>query len=178
MFGRFSSIGISHCRKELSSGFEWFFLTTNKQSNGFLCAYSCFWLVRGERIKRQNAVRDGTCSFWCNAARGPVQEKPFILPRSSEGPAYISLPNFASGKSCPVKKKVCQASTEQSFGSYILKKESEKVRTTFPVSLDQIYNKWIWRICKLTFFKRLPCIIMCSFFRSVSSTFPVISLQV
>ena len=80
--------------------------------------------VSGDRRKRHNAVRDCLYNFCSTAAWGPVKEKSFILPGTSEKPADIFLPNFSSGKSfaidvagtCPVQQKyVRQASSEQRF---------------------------------------------------------------
>jgi len=82
--------------------------------------------VSGDRIKRHNAVRDCIYTFCSTAAWGPVKEKPFLLPGTSEKPADIFLPSFSSGQSCvvdvagtcPVQQKyVRQASYEQCFAA-------------------------------------------------------------
>ena len=54
--------------------------------------------VSGDRIKRHNALRDCFYEFCLNAAWGPIKEKPFLLPYSSERPADIFIPNFSAGK--------------------------------------------------------------------------------
>ena len=69
--------------------------------------------VSGDRIKRHNAIRD--CFFdSCSAACwGPIKEKPFLLPGSSEKPADILIPNYSGGKdlaidfavTCPLQSK-------------------------------------------------------------------------
>ena len=75
--------------------------------------------VSGDRIKRHNALRDCRYEFCLNVAWGPIKEKPFLLPYSSERPADIFIPNFSAGKglvvdfacTCPIQQNyVRQAS--------------------------------------------------------------------
>ena len=76
--------------------------------------------VSGDRVKRHNALRDCFHEFCSNAAWGPVKEKPFLLPFSSERPADIFVPNFSGGKglvvdfacTCPIQQKYVRPASQ------------------------------------------------------------------
>ena len=69
--------------------------------------------VKGDRIKRHNIIWDVLFEFGSAAAWGPVKEKLFLFPGSSERPADIFIPNYSGCKylfldvavTCPVQHK-------------------------------------------------------------------------
>ena len=73
----------------------------------------CAQYTKGDRIKRHNIIRDILFEFCSAAAWGPVKEKLFLFPGSSERPADIFIPNYSGGKNlfvdvavtCPVQHK-------------------------------------------------------------------------
>ena len=75
--------------------------------------HACVCPVKGDRIKRHNNLRDILFEFCSAAAWGPVKEKLFLFPGSSERPADIFIPNYSGGKNlfldvaitCPVQHK-------------------------------------------------------------------------
>ena len=75
--------------------------------------HACVCPVKGDRIKRLNKIHNILFEFCSAAAWGPVKEKLFLFPRSSERPADIFIPNYSGGKNlfvdvavtCPVQHK-------------------------------------------------------------------------
>ena len=75
--------------------------------------HACVCPVKGDRIKRHNIIHDILFEFCSAAAWGPVKEKLFLFPGSSERPADIFIPNYSGGKNlfldvavtCPVQHK-------------------------------------------------------------------------
>ena len=75
--------------------------------------HACVCPVKGDRIKRHNIIRDILYEFCSAAAWGPVREKLFLFPGSSERPADVFIPNYSGGKNlfldvaitCPLQHK-------------------------------------------------------------------------
>ena len=75
--------------------------------------HACVCPVKGDRIKRHNTIRDILYEFCSAAAWGPVREKMFLFPGSSERPADVFIPNYSGGKhlfldvaiTCPLQHK-------------------------------------------------------------------------
>jgi hypothetical protein len=75
--------------------------------------HACVCPVKGDRIKRHNIIRDLVNDFCFSAAWGPIKEKMFLFPGSSERPADVFIPNFSGGKNlfldvaitCPLQHK-------------------------------------------------------------------------
>ena len=112
----------------------------------------------GDRVKRHHALRDCFHEFCSNlCSLGPVTEKPFLLPFSSERPADIFVPNFSGGKglvvdfacTCPIQQKYVRPASQtvsllatntprKPSMTYVKAELSLKVTCTFQLCLNPL----------------------------------------
>ena len=109
--------------------------------------HPCVCPVKGDRIKRHNVICDILFEFCSAGAWGPVTEKLFLFPGSSERPAGIFIPNYSGGKNLFVDVAVtCLCSISM---LWMLCKLLVILAMTMPM-------KWNQKTLKQEFMKKAP----------------------